>query len=377
MDKMYSLNEIGLLPSASPSPINSRKLVTPYVLHKRSGRVKLPIFVSPMPCIVNKENYMVFEKSLVQPILPRDTDLQGRIDLCHKGYWVAMSLAEFKETYCKRTFTFNEYYQLKKHYEETGASDHVCIDMSDGHMKDLVNAVAKAKSQYGNWLVVMVGNIGHPDMYVKLSEVGADYVRVGIGGGNACTTSVLTGVHASLPWLLDNISAVKRIYSSVDYNWKWANVVADGGIDTIDKAIKCLALGADMVMMGKQFAQCEEACGETVIKCEWKMPERPFMGEFLSDYSTITSVTYRRYFGNASKEGQKALLGTDTKPSEGVSTLVEVNTTLEKYTKQFEDALRSCMSLTGKSSLKEFIGRVDWRPMSIEEFKSFYKGNEG
>lgn len=371
MDKMYSLNEIGLLPSASPSPINSRKLVTPYVLHKRSGRVKLPIFVSPMPCIVNKENYMVFEKSLVQPILPRDTDLQGRIDLCHKGYWVAMSLAEFKETYCKKNFTLSEYLRLQKHYEEIGDSDHVCIDMSDGHMKDLVNAVAKAKSLYGSWLVVMVGNIGHPDMYIKLSEAGADYVRVGIGGGNACTTSVLTGVHASLPWLLDNISSIKYLYSSADY--KWANVVADGGIDTIDKAIKCLALGADMVMMGKQFAQCEEACGEAIDKIEWNPSSD------VGVYSTAVTkrVTYRKYFGNASKEGQLALLGTDTKPSEGVSTYVEVNTTLEKYTKQFEDALRSCMSLTGKSCLYEFIGKIDWIPMSIEEFKSFYKENEG
>ena len=120
MDKMYSLNEIGLLPSASPSPINSRKLVTPYVLHKRSGRVKLPIFVSPMPCIINKENYETFENSLVQPILPRDTDLQGRIDLCRKGYWVAMSLAEFKETYCKETCTLKEYLRLEKYYEKTG-----------------------------------------------------------------------------------------------------------------------------------------------------------------------------------------------------------------------------------------------------------------
>lgn len=372
---MYSLNEIGLLPSEWPSPIRSRKDVNPYVLHKGTGRIKLPIFVSPMPCIVNKENYETFENSLVQPILPRDKDLLDRLRLCHEGYWIAMSLAEFKDVYCEPKIKYLSTFDFNLWDDSSPLSNHVCIDMSNGHMEEVVNAVKKAKGIFGEHLVVMVGNVGHPEMYIKLSESGADYVRVGIGGGNACTTSVLTGVHASLPWLLDNISAAKRDYSFTGY--KWANVVADGGIDTIDKAIKCLALGADMVMMGKQFAQCEEACGETVIKCEWKMPERPFMGEFLSDYSTITSVTYRKYFGNASKEGQKALLGTDTKPSEGVSTLVEVNTTLEKYTKQFEDVLRSCMSLTGKSSLKEFIGRVDWRPMSIEEFKSFYKGNEG
>ena len=237
-------------------------------------------------------------------------------------------------------------------------------------------AVKEAKGIFKEHLVVMVGNVGHPEMYIKLSEAGANYVRVGIGGGNACTTSVLTGVHASLPWLLSGIDSTKKLYASDIMghgNFKWAAVVADGGIDTIDKAIKCLALGADMVMMGKQFAQCEEACGETIDKVEWNLSSD------VAVYSTAQTkmVTYRKYFGNASKEGQKALLGTDNKPSEGVSTLVEVNTTLEKYTKQFEDALRSCMSLTGRSSLKEFIGRIDWRPMSIEEFKSFYKGNEG
>ena len=367
MKKMYSLNEIGLLPSSTPSPIHSRKDVNPYVCHinLEAPRIKLPLFVSPMPCIVNKDNYSLFNE-YVQPILPRGKDVKAIAHHMVEGKWAAVSLREFVALFC---------YKISDEVIEAAKVNpvvHVCIDMANGHMEELCNAIKTAKSIFKDNLVIMAGNIAHPKMYVELADAGADYIRVGIGGGNACSTSVLTGIHASLPWLLEEITKIKAL-SSRPFK---AKVVADGGIDTIDKAIKCLALGADFVMMGKMFAQCKEACGETKTIDTWNV-ERG-IPEAISIYSYTSSkkATYRKYFGNASADGQKEMFGKATKPSEGVSTWVEVNTTIKEFSDKFESALRSAMSYTGASKLSEFVGKVEWKPMSIEEFKSYYKKDE-
>lgn len=356
MKKMYSLNEIGLLPSATPSEVSSRNDVCPYVMHIGSKKVKLPIFVSPMPCIIDEKNYDIFESSLVQPILPRGN--KEVTAFLVDGKWAALSLKEFIAIYLNNADFIN-----RTDARKCLPAQHVCIDMANGHMKDLYEAVKKAKELHGDWLVIMVGNVAHPLMYAEYAKLGVDYVRVGIGGGNACSTSVLTGIHASLPWLINSCFEIKKYHK---YSTK---IVADGGIDTIDKAIKCLALGADFVMMGKQFAQCEEACGETE-----EFDEYTYSGNYHFVHSNV--LKRRKYYGNASKEGQRALTGKADKPSEGVSTWVDVNTNLKEYCKKFEDALRSCMSYTGFTSLMSFKGNVEWKPMSIEEFKSYYKKDE-
>lgn len=348
---MYSLDEIGLLPSSEPSKVASRKDVNPYVFHYNAHKVALPIFVAPMPCIIDDNNFDRFNDSLVQPIFPRTPKIETTLKHLIKGDWTALSLKAFETLFNDRTNDENYIHALKN-----GDPFHVCIDMANGHMKRLVDSIKKAKSIYGDKLIIMAGNVAHPMMYKELSKAGADYVRVGIGGGNACSTSVLTGIHASLPWLFTAIDGIK---DSGD-----AKVVADGGIDTIDKAIKCLALGADFVMMGKMFAQCEEACGETDIKYDLK---------YLESGLTVCTEHWRKYYGNASEEGQKALNGKVTRPSEGIHTYVEVNTTLDKLCKNFENALRSAMSYTSASKLSEFIGNVEYNIMSIHEFESYKK----
>lgn len=352
MKVMYSLNEIGLLPSSSPSKIASRKDVNPYVFHYNASKVALPIFVAPMPCIVNETNYNIFNNSLVQPILPRSTNITTIVHHLAKGDWTALSLKEFEAVFIKR--------ENDKDYINTiknGRPYHVCIDMANGHMKKLVDTIKEVKKTFGNNIVIMAGNVAHPMMYKELSNAGADYVRVGIGGGNACSTSVLTGIHASLPWLLE---AINNIRTPND-----AKVVADGGIDTIDKAIKCLALGADFVMMGKMFAQCEEACGKIRSKYSYHWD--------LHESVSVKRHDWREYYGNASEEGQKDINGKVTRPSEGIKTEVKVITTLDKLCKDFENALRSAMSYTSAVNLSEFRGKVEWKPMSMEEFKSYYK----
>jgi IMP dehydrogenase/GMP reductase len=99
------------------------------------------------------------------------------------------------------------------------------------------------------------------------------------------------------------------------------------------------------------FAECEEACGYVVSK----FPKK------------------RAYYGMASEQGQIDMYGKVVKSPEGTLIHVEVNKTLDKFAKKFEDALRSAMSYTGCHNLEEFKHDVEYEYQTISEFKSYYK----
>ena len=166
-----------------------------------------------------------------------------------------------------------------------------------------------------------------------------------------------------MPYILEGVKNAKLL---IDYNTKgepWTRdkdlnqigdfrtkVVADGGITTISRAIKALALGADYVMMGRVFAECKEACGVTI-------DER-----------------YKRmYYGQSSKEGQMDRFGKIKANPEGTAIWVDVTTNLDTFTTKFAAALRSAMSYCGAHNLEEFIGKVKYEYMSPVEFQAYNK----
>lgn len=338
---MYSLDEIGLIP-ATLSRIKHRGDVNPYVLSPFGGE-KLPIFVSPMTCILQANNICEFSRSLVEPILPvLSGGLELRTQLPNGSDWrgwTAVTLEEFKYLFngCRAD-------ENREHY--------ILIDVANGHMEDLFRLVEDAKQEYGYKLVVMVGNIANPDTYLECCKACVDYVRVGIGGGSGCTTSVQTGIHTSMPYILEGISRIKDKQPLGSWQTK---VIADGGVTNVSRAIKCLALGADYVMMGRCFAQCEEACGEL----------RPTYPDML--------IKERRYYGQSSERGQMDRFGKIKSNPEGTDYWIPITTNLDSFTKGFEAALRSAMSYCNADNLSEFIGQVKWEYMSPTEFNAFNK----
>lgn len=345
---MYSLNEVALLPSKFPTNIYSRSEVNPFTKDN-----KLPIFVSPMTCIINENNFNIFKESKVIPILPRGIDIDDITIFNPNENWQAVSLKEFEELLSNNV-------NLRR--------SHILIDVANGHMNKIYDCVKIAKERYPS-CKIMTGNIANPNMYLTACKYGVDYIRVGIGGGNGCTTSVLTSIHASHVWLLEEINNIKdhiKVYDGIPiYTFESdtsnssdilelktvSKIIIDGGIDTIGKAIKCLALGADYVMMGKSFAQCKEACGK----------------EYISKDNTV----YREYYGMASIHGQKDLNSCRKSP-EGIETSVEVNTTLDDFLNLFESSLRSSMSYTGCKNLGEFR-HSEYMIQSISEYNSYNK----
>lgn len=369
---MLSLDEIGLIPSKEPTNIMSRSEVDPYTddtyMPYRQGLEKgnfFPVFVSPMTSVVNKENMCEFKKEGFIPILPRNYSFAERIELC-KTDWVAFSLQELYK------INEDEYFDWK-------SEAYILIDIANGHIGNLYKE-AKLLKERCKGIRLMVGNIANPTMYYACCEAGIDYVRVGIGGGSVCTTSVQTGIHASLVWMIEEINKIKR---SMPVSTCFPQVIADGGINTIDRMIKCLALGYDYVMVGKLFAKTNVACGRMRLKITTNKDDNLYFYEEnnidLELFENIMrgdikSTDYERmYYGMASELGQNAISGGVCKNPEGIVSWVPIEYSLRDFRLKFEASLRSTMSYIGAYDLHELKLKTTYLPMSQTEFNAYYK----
>jgi IMP dehydrogenase len=125
------------------------------------------------------------------------------------------------------------------------------IDTSLGHTNFTIETVKQLRKIVSDDIHIMVGNVSSYTAYQKLMEVGADSVRVGIGGGAACTTRMVTG--SGVPVL----ASIMDIYDQIDKN-EINGLISDGGVKSNGDIVKALAAGASAVMMGSMFAGHDE-----------------------------------------------------------------------------------------------------------------------
>ena len=241
----YGYNDLTIVP-ATKSKVKSRKDVNPFDINGN-----LPIFASPMACVVDDKNFKLWENNKIIPILPRNIDYDIRIDFLNRSKWVAFSLDEFYELFIDSDDMLNASNKL-----------YVLIDVANGHMHKLGDFCRIAKEKFGESLVLMCGNIANPDTYTLVCEAGVDYVRCSIGSGSCCTTSSNTAIHYPIATLIDDIHEIKREREkSSDFCTK---IIADGGIRNFNDINKALALGADYVMIGGLFCTILESSGHII-----------------------------------------------------------------------------------------------------------------
>jgi IMP dehydrogenase/GMP reductase len=336
---LYNLDEICLIPTPQTS-VDSRDDVTIY-----TNKNRYPLFTAPMSCIVDETNYKLFESNRINTIIPRSVDWNTRFELIKDGQWVSVGLKEAEYIY-DNTVICNEI--------------RLCIDQANGHMIKLLNVCKNLKDKYGHRIHIMTGNIANPQTYRDYARVGVDYVRIGIGGGSVCTTSVQTGVHYPMASLIVGcVEQRRKIKEEMSYGGQYRTVpkiVADGGIKRIDHIIKALALGADYVMLGEILATCDLTNGTQ-------------LGKFKKYYG-MSTVKAQQLINNASLFKVE-----DFKPkhSEGVYKDVEVIHKISDWTNDFEHAIRSCMSYVDALNLNEFKGQVNWDTMSKSSFCHYNK----
>lgn len=364
---MYSLQDITLIP-AEVSTVSSRSECNP---HYENG--KLPIFVAPMSQILDENNWEIFNQ-YVNTIIPRNIDIQKRLELCIHTF-CAFSLDEFEEWFI---------YSVPEDSDELFKDTHyVLIDVANGHMQRILDLCEKAKKiWWKDSLIIMAGNVANPETYYEYAKAGIDYIRMSIGSGSQCTTAN-TGIFYPMGSLLIETNrykeSVKLWYNHPDNPYKSVpKIIADGGFNTFGDIIKALALGADYVMCGKIFAKSVEACGE--IRSQIKplnydiLIDGPF-DEWIrtQDISRIKFLEcYREYYGMSTKRAQIEFGKEGVKTEEGIASVIRIEHSLEDWIQRFTDYLRSAMSYTNHKSIDTFVGGVLWgilSPTAIRTFK--------
>ena len=293
-----------------------------------------------MGAVVDGENWKTFANNQIQAVVPRTVPLETRMELCEFTF-VSLSLSEFTE--------------FVEHNAMLLVDHHICVDLANGHMKALIDICAKAKDKFGDRLILMTGNIANPQTYYHYAKAGIDYVRVSIGSGNCCTTAANTSTFFPIASLISEIVEIKKEVSKYPDIYKTIPaIVADGGFNSFDRIIKALALGADYVMIGKLFAECEEACGEIYNQYKahslWTEEEKKHLIYGDAGYH----LRLRDYYGMSTKHAQKLTGRSTLHTAEGIRKYVYVDKTLAQWVENFTDYLKSAMSYTNSFNLEQF-----------------------
>ena len=139
---------------------------------------------------------------------------------------------------------------------EAGA-DILCIDSSEGFSEWQSDTIKWIKGKYGNQVKVGAGNVVERDGFNYLANAGADFVKIGIGGGSICITREQKGIGRGQASAVLAVAAARDEY--YEKTGVYVPICSDGGIVLDYHITLALAMGADFVMLGRYFAGFDES----------------------------------------------------------------------------------------------------------------------
>ena len=155
---------------------------------------------------------------------------------------------------------------------EAGA-DVVCIDSSEGYTCWQAKTIAWVREHYGDKVKIGAGNVVDRDGFRFLAEAGADFIKVGIGGGSICITRETKGIGRGQATAIIEVAAARDEY--FQETGIYVPICSDGGIVHDYHMTLALAMGADFMMLGRYFARFDESptpkvlVGGTYMKEYW------------------------------------------------------------------------------------------------------------
>ena len=145
---------------------------------------------------------------------------------------------------------------------EAGA-DVLCIDSSEGFSEWQKRTLDWVRAKYGDSVKIGAGNVVDREGFLFLAEAGADFVKVGIGGGSICITREQKGIGRGQATALIEVAKARDEYYA--RTGIYVPVCSDGGIVHDYHVTLALAMGADFIMLGRYFSRFDESPSNKVM----------------------------------------------------------------------------------------------------------------
>ena len=217
---------------------------------------------------------------------------------------------------------------------EAGA-DILCIDSSEGFSCWQANAIKWIRETYGDKVKVGAGNVVDAEGFRFLANAGADFVKIGIGGGSICITRETKGIGRGQATAVIDVSRARDEYFKE--TGIYVPICSDGGIVHDYHITLALAMGADFVMLGRYFARFDESPN----------PKIKINGRFVKEYwgeGSNRARNWQRY-----DLGGKSTLSFE----EGVDSYVPYAGSLKDNVELTTYKIKSTMCNCGALTLKE------------------------
>ena len=214
-------------------------------------------------------------------------------------------------------------------------ADVLCIDSYEGFSEWQARTLKFIREKYGDTVKAGAGNVVDREGFLFLAEAGADFIKVGIGGGSICITRETKGIGRGQATALIEVCKARDEY--FEKTGVYIPVCSDGGIVHDHHMTLALAMGADFMMLGRYFARFDESPTNRV---------------------TINGNYYKEYWGegsNRARNWQRYDLGGDKKLSfeEGVDSYVPYAGSLKDNVSLSLSKVRSTMCNCGALTIPE------------------------
>ena len=226
---------------------------------------------------LKEANNIIWEHKLnTLPIIDEDDNLVYlvfRKDYdAHRDNPIELSNKATKELLVGAGINTRDYAERIPALIEAGA-DVLCIDSSDGYSEWQYDTLRWIREKYGDKVLVGAGNVVDEEGFRYLAEAGADFIKVGIGGGSICITREQKGIGRGQATAIIDVAQARDKY--FEETGIYVPICSDGGLVHDYHMTLAIAMGADFLMMGRYFARFDESptrklkIGNNIVKEYW------------------------------------------------------------------------------------------------------------
>lgn len=317
----FTFDDILLVPSYNH--FASRRDVETTVTD-RTGKLtlELPLISANMDTVTEAPMANFMAKNGAMGSLHRYMDVQKNVDEFKKSP---------KKTFVSCGISDSE---LERVEALIGAgADYFMIDVAHAHSRYVGHQIKRLREMIKDRCLA-AGNVATYAGADYLASCGADIIKVGIGGGSACTTRIKTGFGVPTLYSVKECARVDR------------SIIADGGLRTPGDIVKALAFGADYVMLGGMLSGTKVTPGDV--------------------HKDENGRSYKRYRGMASREASEDQFGTmpEWKTAEGVSFTVPYREDEDAIIADIRGGLRSGLTYAGAVNIRELQRKLSYLVVS-------------